>query len=209
MTIYDISLTISKLSVVWPGDPPPQFSLLSSVDKGDNATVTQLTMSAHTGTHVDAPRHFIQGAAGVDMLDLNVLVGPALVVDAGEANALTADVLNALNIPAGVDRILFKTRNSELWALGERTFYKSFVGITEDGAQWLLSRGVRLVGADYLSVAPYHNTRPTHQTLLGAGVILLEGLNLSGIKPGEYQLCCLPLKIKNCDGAPARVILIK
>ncbi|MBN1580079.1 MAG: cyclase family protein [Anaerolineae bacterium] len=209
MQVYDISLPISESSVVWPGDPSPQFTLLSNLNQGDNSTVTQLTMSAHTGTHVDAPRHFIAGGPGVDKLDLDALVGPSLVVDTGSAKLLTASVLNALNVPAGTERVLFKTSNSELWAYGEKTFYREFVALSLDGAQWLVRRQVKLVGIDYLSVAPYGNTRPTHQALLAAGIVLLEGLNLNGIKQGVYQLYCLPLKIKGCDGAPARAILIR
>jgi arylformamidase len=209
MKIYDISLPISELSVVWPGDPAPQFTLLSNLNQGDNSTVTQLTMSAHTGTHVDAPKHFVAGGPGVHKLDLEALVGPSLVVDTGTAKSLTAPVLNALNIPAGTERVLFKTSNSELWAYGEKTFWREFVAITLDGAQWLVRRRIKLVGIDYLSVGPYGNTRPTHQALLAAGIVVLEGLNLNGIKQGAYQLYCLPINIKDGDGAPARAILIR
>ncbi len=209
MKIYDISLPVSESSVVWPGDPQPQLTLLSSLEQGDNSTVTRLNLSAHTGTHVDAPKHFVSGAAGVDQLDLSVLIGPAVVIDAGAADLLTAQVLQGLNIPVGAERVLFKTRNSELWAYGEKTFWREYVAISVDGAHWLIQRGVRLVGIDYLSVAPFKQTAPTHRVLLQAGMVLLEGLNLHGIMPGEYQLCCLPLKIQNCDGAPARVVLVK
>jgi len=209
MKIYDISLDISESMPVWPGDAPVRLIQTSSLDKGDHSTVTRLDMGAHTGTHVDAPRHFIKGGSGVDKLALQVLLGPALVVRATEVDALTAAVMDTLDIPPGTPRVLFQTRNSELWKYGERTFWKEFVAITEDGAQWLVDREVKLVGVDYLSVAPYGNTGPTHRTLLQAAVILLEGLNLAGIMPGGYQLYCLPLKIRGCDGAPARAILIK
>ncbi len=209
MKIYDVTLPVSPASVMWPGDPPPQFMLRSSIEQGDNSTVTQLSMSAHTGTHVDAPRHFVAAADGVDKLDLNALLGPVLVVDTGVANVITSGVLDALSIPPATERVLFKTSNSELWAFGEQTFYKSFVAIVQDGARWLVDRGVKLVGIDYLSVAPFGDTRPTHQILLRAGVVIVEGLNLSGVRPGEYQLHCLPLKIKGCDGAPARVVLTR
>ena len=144
----------------------------------------------------------------MDTLRLDVLVGPALVVQALEADALSADVLEGLTIPPGAERVLFRTRNSDRWARGEREFYENFVAITEDGARWLVERGVRLVGVDYLSVAPFDESVPTHQILLRAGVIAVEGLNLSGIAPGVYQLVCLPLKIAGSDGAPARAILI-
>ena len=208
MSIYDISLPISKSLIVWPGDPAVNITQPLHLAKGDTATVSQLEMSAHTGTHVDAPAHFILGGSGVDALDLNVLVGPALVVEALDADALSADVLRELPISPGTERVLFHTRNSDRWARGEREFSEDFVAITEDGARWLAARGVRLVGVDYLSVAPFDEEAPTHETLLSAGVIPVEGLNLSGIAPGVYQLVCLPLKIVGIDGAPARAILI-
>ena len=209
MQIHDISLPISESLVVWPGDPPVRITQPLHLDRGDEATVSHLDMGAHTGTHVDAPAHFVPGGSGIDALDLNALVGPALVVHALEADALSAEVLAMLPIPCGTERVLFRTRNSELWARGERAFQEGFVAITEDGACWLIERGVRLVGVDYLSVAPFDDVTPTHRALLQAGIVPLEGLNLSGIEPGVYQLVCLPLKIVGSDGAPARTILIE
>jgi arylformamidase len=208
MAIYDISLSISESLVVWPGDPPVRINQIAHLNKGDRATVSCLEMSAHTGTHVDAPAHFIQGGIGVDALDLAALVGLALVAEAREADALTADVLAEMAIPLGAERVLFHTRNSNRWARGEREFDESFVAITEDGARWLIERNIRLVGVDYLSVGPFSAPKPVHQMLLRAGVVLVEGLNLSGIRPGMYQFVCLPLKIVGCDGAPARAILM-
>ena len=209
MRIYDLSLPISESLVVWPGDPPIRITQPHHLDRGDEATVSRLDMGAHTGTHVDAPAHFVPGGSGVDDLDLNVLVGPALVVDARQADALSAEVLETLPIPTGTERVLFRTRNSDLWARGEPEFHEDFVAITEDGARWLIERGVRLVGVDYLSVAPFDAVTPTHRALLHAGVVAIEGLDLSGIGPGAYQLVCLPLKIVGTDGAPARAILIE
>jgi arylformamidase len=209
MRIYDISLPISESLVVWPGDPPIRITQPHHLDRGDEATVTRLDIGAHTGTHVDAPAHFVPGGSGVDDLDLNVLVGPALVVDAREADTLSAAVLETLPIPRGTERVLFRTRNSDLWARGRREFHKDFVAITKGGARWLIERGVRLVGVDYLSVAPFDAIIPTHRALLRAGVVAIEGLDLSGIGPGAYQLVCLPLKIVGGDGAPARAILIE
>jgi arylformamidase len=215
MPIYDISLPISESLVTWPSDPPVRMTQVSHLERGDKATVTRLDMGAHTGTHVDAPCHFIQGGAGVDTLDLDVLVGPALVVEALDATVLTAEVLAGLPIPPASERVLFHTRNSGLWARDEdgRTivrsdFAKDFVGVSADGAKWLIERGVRLVGVDYLSVAPFGESAPTHQALLRAGVVVVEGLSLHGIAPDAYQLVCLPLKIVGGDGAPARAILI-
>jgi arylformamidase len=206
--IYDISLPLSENLPVWPGDARLQRVHTSELSAGDSATVSRLTLSAHTGTHVDAPAHFIPDGAGVDSLNLDVLVGPARVVEALEVETLSADVLSSLPIPTDTPRILFHTRNSAYWARGEQTFQKDFVGIPEDGARWLVERGVRLVGIDYLSVAPFTASIPTHHVLLRAGVIAVEGLNLSGVPAGEYQLVCLPLKLVGSDGAPARAVLI-
>ena len=206
--IYDISLPISESLAVWPGDSPVKIRQSSHLEKGDRNTVSSLAFGAHTGTHVDAPAHFILKGSGVDTLDLNVLVGPVAVVDALDVDLLTADVMESLSIPPDCDRVLFHTRNSELWAEGYSIFNREFVAISEDGAQWLASRGFRLVGIDYLSVAPFKNSGPTHRELLLAGVVLVEGLDLRGIQPGRYQLVCLPLRIVEIDGAPARAILI-
>lgn len=208
MAMYDISVPISETLVVWPGDPSVEIEKAADMEAGDSINLSHLTLSAHTGTHVDAPRHFIQGGAGIDSLALEVLVGPALVVSAPDMDVLSAEVLEALDIPAGTERVLFQTRNSELWAAGKHGFDEEYVAIAEDGAQWLVRRGVKLVGVDYLSVAPYSDPTPTHKTLLGAGIITVEGLNLSGIESGLYQLVCLPLNIPDCDGAPARAILV-
>ena len=208
MPIHDISLPISESLAVWPGDRRVGMPLDSHVDRGDMSTVTRLDLGAHTGTHVDAPFHFFSDGPGVDSLDLNLLVGPAMVVHELEADVLTAEVLEGLQIPPGTERVLFRTRNSERWVQGETEFYTGYVAIDEDGARWLVDRGVRLVGVDYLSVGPYDDPVPTHQILLRAGVVAVEGLNLAEIDAGVYQLVCLPLKLEGRDGAPARAILI-
>ena len=209
MKIHDISLPVSESLVVWPGDPAIRITQPSHLDRGDVATVSRLDLGAHTGTHVDAPAHFVPGGAGVDRLDLDLLVDPAWIVHVPEAPVLTPEVLERLSIPSGTERLLFRTRNSDRWAGGEEGFWEDYVGVTDAGARWLIAQGVRLVGIDYLSVSTYTDLVPPHQTLLGAGVIILEGLNLSGIEPGLYRLVCLPLKLVGGDGAPARTILIK
>ena len=206
--IHDISLLISESLILWPGDPGVRMIHTSDLNKGDLMTVTRLEIGAHIGTHVDAPCHFVQGGSSVDTLDLNVLVGPALVVHAMDANTLSAEVLEGLTIPPGTERVLFRTRNSSRWTSGHVEFYEDFVAIAEDGARWLVERGIRLVGIDYLSVGPYADPVPTHQVFLRAVVIAVEGLNLSEISPGLYQFVCLPLKIAGSDGGPARAILI-
>ena len=208
MSIYDISLSISPSLVVWPGHPPIGITQSSHLDRGDRSTVSRLDLSSHAGTHVDAPAHFVPGATGVDVMDLDLLVGPALVVHCLEADALSAGVLDSLSIPPGTERVLFRTRNSDLWARDEQGFREDYVGVTRDGAQWLIDHGLRLVGVDYFAVAPFDDLIVPHQILLGAGMIVLEGLDLGRIAPGIYQLVCLPLKFEGGDGAPARAILI-
>lgn len=209
MTIYDITLTITPALPVWPGDPPVRLTQPSHLERGDICTITRLDMGAHTGTHLDAPAHFIRGGATAESLSLDVLIGPALVVDARGRGHVTANVLETLVIPPGVQRLLLHTDNSAIWQRGEMAFVEQFTAITADGAQWLVDHGIRLVGIDYLSVGSFDDGIPTHQILLDAGVIAVEGLNLSAIEPGDYQLICLPIKLGGSDGAPCRAVLIK
>ena len=209
MKIHDISLPLSESLVVWPGDPPVRITRPSHLDRGDPYTVSRLELGAHVGTHVDAPAHFVRGGAGVDRLALELLVGPAQVVHVRDAPALTEEVLAGLSIPPGMERLLFRTRNSERWTGGMGEFHEDYVGFTDAGARWLVARGVRLVGIDYLSISSYDDLMPPHRTLLGAGVAVVEGLDLRGIDPGAYQLVCLPIKLVDGDGAPARAILIE
>jgi len=210
MTIYDISLTISPSLPTWPGDPPLELELIESMDKGAHANVTHLSAAVHLGTHVDAPHHFLNDGRTVENLPLDILTGPCYVTQLPDGiEAITAEVLDRTEITSEMKRVLFGTRNSHLWAKGESKFQTDFVAITEDGAEWLVKRGIQLVGVDYLSVAPYGDSVPTHTILLKAGVVVVEGLNLSKIVRGFYDLYCLPLKIAGSDGAPARAILVQ
>ncbi len=210
MTIYDISITISPTLPTWPGDPALALEQIESMDKGASANVTRIGASVHLGTHVDAPHHFLNDGRTVESLPLSVLTGPCYVTQLPDGvDAITAEVLDRTEITSDMKRVLFGTRNSHLWAKGESQFQTDFVAITEDGAEWLVERGVQLVGVDYLSVAPYGDSAPTHTVLLKAGVVIVEGLNLSQISRGFYDLYCLPLKIADSDGAPARAILIQ
>jgi arylformamidase len=210
MTIHDISLTISPNLPTWPGDPGLELEQFESMDEGAHVNVTKISTSVHMGTHVDAPHHFLNDGRTVEGLPLEVLTGPCYVTQLPDGiEAITAEVLDRTEITSEMKRILFGTRNSHLWARGETEFQTDFVAITEDGAAWLVERGVQLVGVDYLSVAPYGESDPTHRALLKAGVIIVEGLNLSNVMRGFYELYCLPLKIAGCDGAPARAILIQ
>ena len=208
--IIDISLSVSPSLPVWPGDPPIEMSRLSTIEHGDSANVTHISMSAHTGTHVDAPYHFFSGdAATTDQLPLDLLTGPAYVVQIPDSeDRITANILRRLNIPTGTKRLLFRTRNSELWVMATGNFVEDFVAIDPGAAQYLVDLGVKTIGVDYLSVAPYSDTIPTHRILLGSGVVIIEGLDLSQVDPGFYELYCLPVKLAGADGAPARAILV-
>jgi arylformamidase len=187
--------------VTYPGDPGVGLERVRSITAGDVCNLSRLELGVHTGTHVDAPLHFIDRAAAAEELPLDVLLGPARVVDARHAQRLDADTLARLDLRD--ERLLFKTRNSELWS--QDSFADDFVSLTEDGARLLVERGVRLVGVDYLSVGD----EGVHRALLGAGVVAIEGLDLSAAEPGEWELVCAPLKLVGSDGAPARVLLIR
>lgn len=210
MTIYDISLTISPSLPTWPGDPGLTLEQFEAMDQGAHVNVTRISSSVHLGTHVDAPHHFLNDGRTVEELPLDVLTGPCYVAQLPDGiDAITAEVLDRTEITPDMKRVLFGTSNSHLWAKGETKFQEDFVAITEDGAEWLVARGVQLVGVDYLSVAPFGDSEPTHKVLLKAGVVVVEGLNLSVVMRGFYDLYCLPLKIAGSDGAPARAILVQ
>ncbi len=161
MRIYDISVGITPNIPVWPGDPPPVVERVAEIADGARSNVTRLAFSAHTGTHIDAPLHFIDGAASVDELPLKLLTGRAYVVDITKAQSLNAKTLEAAGIPPRTKRVLFKTRNSNLWKRGVQEFQEDYVAIDASGAEWLVGRGVQLVGVDYLSVAPFDDVVPT------------------------------------------------
>ncbi|GAB4344624.1 MAG: cyclase family protein [Candidatus Abyssubacteria bacterium] len=192
---------------VYPGDPPVEITLTSAIGKGDPANVSHLSMGAHTGAHVDSPRHFIDTGRGVDQTPLEILLGPALVVELGRTDSICATDLLPLALESE-QRVLFKTSNSVLWHTQE--FQKDFVYLRADAADYLVKAGVKLVGVDYLSVEKFGSKENlAHLTLLKAGVIIVEGLNLLDVTPGRYELICLPLKIEGCDGAPCRAVLVE
>jgi arylformamidase len=207
MRFYDISVGISTDLPVWPGDPLPEMARLSRIVDGDSCNVTQITSTVHTGTHVDAPLHYIEGGRSVENLSLEALIGRAYVIDLPKALILDAKTLERAGIPPRTRRVLFKTKNSLLWAQGVRSFQKDFVGLDPSGAEWIVRKGMQLVGVDYLSVTAMDQCDKTHRILLQAGVILLEGINLNRIRQGRYTLYCLPVKIVGSEGAPARAIL--
>ncbi len=205
MRLYDVTLPIAPGMPVYPGDPEVAVRAWCSLASGAPFNLSQLSLGVHTGTHVDAPRHFRAGAPGVDRLPLEALIGPARLVDLGQAAAITAEMLRELDL-GGSLRLLFRTRNSAAWRAGR--FPEDPAGLSGDAARLLVEQGVRLVGLDSPSAdAPGAADFPAHRTLLEAGVIILEGLDLFEVSAGEYELLCLPLRIVDGDGGPARVVL--
>ena len=210
MEIVDITAPVSPRSVMWPGDEPPSQEFTSHTDRGDANTVSRWSLSAHTGTHVDARMHFIPGGWSMEELDLGRCVGPCRVVDLThvEGHISRADLETAG--VAGTVRLLLKTRNSEQGLLDRYPFEQGYAAISRQAAEYLVEIGAETVGVDYLSVEPFEDAEfNTHRTLLGADVVLLEGLVLADVEPGEYVLACLPIKLAGSDGAPARAILMR
>jgi len=206
--IYDVSVPIANGMPVWPSDPPLKLTAQNHLSRDNTHTVhvTTIEMGSHTGTHIDAPFHFVEGGRRLEEIPLDDLVGPARVVQIKGVPSITRQHLAPLNW-IDVQRVLFKTDNSAHWNDG--TFYEKFVYLEPDAAEFLVQQGVRLVGIDYLSIDPYKSERhPTHFVLLPRNVIIIEGLNLSHVAPGQYQMVALPLNLQSGDGAPARVILI-
>ena len=203
---YDISVSVSSELPIWPGSQEIRFKRTLDLDQGDIANETAISFSVHTGTHVDAPLHFIPNGNTVDQLHIENLIGEVLVIDVGEAEVITSQLLESLDIPVGTKRLIFKTKNSKLW--NSRTdFDPNFVAITADAAEWVVNREIVLVGIDYLSIQRFYDSSDTHIILLKSNVIIIEGLNLSEVPAGNYELICLPIKLKGVEGAPARVIL--
>jgi arylformamidase len=203
----DISLPLDPHLATWPGSPGVHTTSLMSIARGDVANVTQLTMDVHSGTHVDAPYHFVADGALVDELGLAPFIGPALVIDTHSTRELDADTLAATAIPTGTERLIFRTVNSQDGA--RAPFRDDYAGLTLSGAEWLVDNcDLKLVGIDYLSIQRYTEPPDVHRTLLGSGLAILEGLDLINVAPGSYELLCLPLKLVGTEGAPARALLL-
>lgn len=205
--IVDISVPVLPGMPVWPGDSDVRLVPVKRMATGDKNNSSRLDCNVHTGTHVDAPWHFLDDGSTSEQLPLDAMMGEAFVAYLPEVDAITAETLFQLTLPAGTTRLLLRTRNSELWETGVTEFRKDFVALTSDAAQWLVDRGIRLIGVDYLSVHRYGDNAPTHQILLRAGIVIVEGLNLAVVAPGKYELICLPLRLDGADGAPARAVL--
>jgi arylformamidase len=205
MKIFDVSLPISKEMPVYPGDPPVKIQRKATIGKDDaKYNLSRLSFGAHTGTHVDAPFHFLENGSTVDRLPLELLMGRARVVEVTSPR-IDETALKEFDFTADA-RVLFKTRNSYLWS--QPRFVEDYVYITPGAARVLVNEGIKVVGIDYLSVEQYGSQDfETHLTLLKAGTLIIEGLDLREVEPGDYDLICLPLKIKGGDGSPARVVL--
>jgi arylformamidase len=197
----DVSVPIYAGMVHFPDNPSIEIDTITHVEKGDLCTVSRLTMGSHTGTHIDAPIHFLRGGTGAEQIPVENLIGPARVIEIKDPDAVKAEELRLHKLGAG-ERLLFKTSNSKrCWKTSQ--FVPDFVSIAEDAASYLASLHTLAVGIDYLSAG----SPKTHRTLLGAGVAIVEGLNLIGVSQGRYELFCLPLRIPGSDGAPARALL--
>jgi arylformamidase len=205
-TLVDISVPLREGMPTWPGSVGLRVTRTKTIAGGGTANVSRLDTDVHMGTHVDAPWHFLAHGATVETMPLEELIGPAWVAHLPEREAITAADLEAAAIPLDTRRLLLRTDNSARWS-NETAFRDDFVALTLDAAHWIVGRGIRLIGNDYLSVQRFHDGPETHRVLLGARVILLEGINLAGVDPGAWELLCLPLRLVGADGAPARAVL--
>lgn len=202
----DVSVSLHSGMVHWPDNPPVSIERAMSLERGDLCNVSKMSLGVHTGTHMDAPVHWIAGGAGIDAMPLDAGMGPARVIAIADEVSIKPDELTPHNIQRG-ERVLFKTRNSaRCWTTD--SFVEDFVFLSHEAAEYLVGVGVRTVGVDYLSVGGYTVDGPeTHRALLAAGIWIIEGLNLAAAAPGDYELICLPLRIAGGDGAPSRALL--
>lgn len=204
--LIDVSVLLTAGIATYPGNPPFELQPVKRIAEGGSSNVSRLVMGTHTGTHVDAPRHFFDVRAGVDLLPLDLLIGRTRVIDMPHRGGITEAHLSAAGLREDV-RVLLRTPNSRLWN-GSDGFEQDYTYLTESGARYLVDQGVKVVGVDYLSVEQFKKPgAPAHHALLGNGVLIIEGLNLSDAEPGVYEMYCLPLRVAGADGAPARVVL--
>jgi len=205
--IIDISLPLYPKMPKWPGSDGINIHRIKRLEVGDKVNISSLECDVHVGTHVDAPLHFIEGGSAVESLSLDLLTGPAVVAAIPDAKVVTAKHLASIGLPSKTERLLLRTRNSDLWASNVSEFRNDYTALTSDAAQWLVDREIGLIGIDYLSIQTFNDPPTTHEILLKGKVVILEGLNLADAKPGKYELICLPIRIIGTEGAPARAIL--
>jgi arylformamidase len=207
--MIDVTRPIRPDMLTYPGDPIVSVERISDLHSGDPSNLSIISMSTHTGTHVDPPIHFVEGGATIDQVPLDTLVGEALVVDMRGVAMIGTAELDTLELPAGVERLLFLTDWSASWAEPSPIFSDIATCVSMQGAEWLIARGVRLVGTDFISIERADDPLfPVHRALLGANIAIVEGLDLRGVTEGGYTMWCLPLKIHDGDGGPARVVLV-
>lgn len=205
--VIDISVPLQSDMPVWPGSVGLQLAPLNSIKMGHSSNGSQLHCDVHMGTHVDAPWHFVEDGTTIEQLSLDTLIGRAMVAYLPKVEVITKADLSNLRLPSDTKRLLLRTQNSELWKAEVKEFKEDFVALTADAAQWIVDYGINLIGVDYLSVQRYGDSPRTHQILLKAGIVILEGLNLADIEPGAYELICLPICLVGAEGAPARAVL--
>ena len=205
--IIDITHAITPTLPLWPESPGALVTRLLDMQEGAEANVSQISIEAHTGTHIDAPLHFVATGKTTLEIPLNKLIGPCQVVHIQGEKSITADILENLSIPKDCKKLLLKTDNQALWASNSSKFDKDFCALSADGAQWVVDRGIELIGIDYLSIQRFHDSIKTHQVLLQNEVVILETLKLDEVSEGNYRLYCLPLKLEGLEGVPVRAIL--
>ena len=207
MKLIDVTVPLDSALPTYPNNTPFSLEAIKRIARGDSSNVSTLHMSAHSGTHVDAPRHFFDAGAGTEALPLEMLIGRTRVIEVTSRSGIAAEDLNGIDLSEDV-RLLIKTHNSRLWSSPD--FHIDYIGVTESGARHLVGQGIKVLGVDYLSVEQFRKPgAPAHHVLLSAGTIVIEGLNLADVDPGFYEMYCLPLRIVGADGAPARVVLRK
>ncbi len=206
MTIIDISVPLREGIPTWPDSVGLRHEWVKRINNGDDSNDSIMKCDIHLGTHVEAPLHYFEDGDSVDMLSIDMLCGTAFVADLTGVNPIGESTLSGLDLPEGTERLLFRTDNSNLWEKDK--FDPDFVALTEDAAAWIVNKGIRLVGVDYLSVQRFYDAPHVHRILLKAGTIILEGLNMTGVTSGLYELVCLPLKLVGAEGAPARAVLL-
>ena len=207
-TIIDITTPLGSMLPVWPGGIGIHLETVHRSGENYHESISKLSCDVHSGTHIDAPLHFLSEGKDTAQIPLEVLVGEALVVDIQSSSHITAADLENLGIPKDTKRLLLRTKNSSLWDNFGKVFREDYIALTHEAAEWIVNTNIRLIGIDYLSIQPFGDlSQQTHLTLLSADIVILEGLNLSGVQQGIYELICLPLSLEKAEGAPARAIL--
>ncbi|HEY59071.1 MAG TPA: cyclase family protein [Anaerolineae bacterium] len=208
--IFDISIPVSSETVTWEGDEKVRLHRVLKMEEGAQFNLSSLSMSVHNGTHIDAPYHFLPDGATVDKIPLDILIGPAQVIEVKDKGTLIgADALKSAGIGEKIKRLLIKTRNSDIWKANPNEFQQDFVSINKRAAEYLVDLSIVLIGIDYLSISPADNFQSVHKILMSAGIIILETIDLSEVSPGFYDLYCLPLKLQGVEGAPVRAVLLQ